>query len=50
MHCLHWLLCMTDADPATLVAADPGAFIESMNNQQVRFHDYNGREAVVTLH
>jgi hypothetical protein len=49
IHCLHWMLCMTDADPATLVAPDPGAFIRSMNNKQVAFHDYNGREAVVTL-
>jgi hypothetical protein len=50
MHCLHWLLCLADADPATLVAPDPGAFIESMSSKQIRFHDYNGREAVVTLH
>jgi len=50
MHCLHWMLCMSDADPATLVAPDPGAFIRAMNNKQVAFHDYNGREAVVTLH
>jgi hypothetical protein len=49
MHCLHWLLCLTDADNATLVAPDPGAYIESMTNRQVTFHDYNGREAVVTL-
>jgi hypothetical protein len=50
MHCLHWLLCLTDADEATLVAPDPGAHIRSMTSKQVAFHDYNGREAVVTLH
>jgi hypothetical protein len=49
MHCLHWLLCLTDADAATLVAPDPGAYIRSMTNRQVTFHDYYGREAVVTL-
>jgi len=49
MHCLHWLLCLTDADQATLVAPDPGAYIESMSNKQVTFHDYSGREAVITL-
>ena len=49
MHCLHWLLCLTDADHATLVAPDPGAYIESMSNKQVTFHDYSGREAVITL-
>jgi len=49
MHCLHWLLCLTDADNATLVAPDPGAYIRSMSNHQVTFHDYYGREAVVTL-
>ena len=49
MHCLHWLLCLTDADNATLVAPDPGAYIRSMSNRQVTFRDYNGREAVVTL-
>jgi hypothetical protein len=49
MHCLHWLLCLTDADQATLVAPDPGAYIRSMSNRQVTFHDYYGREAVVTL-
>jgi hypothetical protein len=50
MHCLHWLVCLADADEATLVAADPGARIESMTTKQVAFHDYNGREAIVTLH
>ena len=49
MHCLHWLLCLTDADAATLVAPDPGAFIRSMTSRQVTFYDYYGREAVVTL-
>jgi len=50
MHCLHWLVCLADADQATLAAADPGAHIESMSSKQVAFRDYNGREAVVTLH
>jgi hypothetical protein len=50
MHCLHWLLCMADADEATLTAPDPGTYIESMSSKQVVFHDYNGHQAVVTLH
>ena len=31
-------------------AGAPGAHIRSMTSKQVAFHDYNGREAVVTLH
>ena len=49
MHRLHWLLCLTAAAQATLVAPDPGAYIRSMPSRQVTFHDYYGREAVVTL-
>jgi hypothetical protein len=50
MHCLHWLLCLADADEATLTAPDPGAYIKSMSTKQIAFHDYSGHEAVVTLH
>jgi len=31
-------------------AGAPGAHIRSMTSKQVAFHNYNGREAVVTLH
>jgi hypothetical protein len=50
IHCLHWLICFTDADQATLTAPDPGTFIRSMSSKRVLFHDYNGREAIVTLY
>jgi hypothetical protein len=46
--CIHFLACMTDADVATLVVADPGA-VESMSGRTVAFRDAGGRETVIKL-
>jgi hypothetical protein len=47
--CAHYMICMTDADVATMSAVAPGAKIESMSNKVVKFRGGDGREAVVTL-
>jgi len=50
LHCLHWLLCMTDADAATFMQPSPVITIEEMTGKSVRFMDSDKRETVVTLH
>ena len=50
IHCIHWLLCMTDADTATLVQPPPSIAIEEMTGKSVRFVDSEKRETVVALH
>ena len=47
--CVHFVVCLTNADVATLIMADPGAAVQSMSNRTVEFRDANGRQAVVTL-
>ncbi len=49
LKCIHWLVCMTDADSAGMAALDDHAQIESMSNKAVQFRDEGGREAVVSL-
>jgi hypothetical protein len=49
LRCLHWLVCLTDAQPATLIAVDTHAHVESMTSRAVRYRDEDGREVVVTL-
>lgn len=50
LRCLHWLLCMTDADAATLVQPPPSINVEQMTGRSVRFVDSDKRETVVALH
>jgi hypothetical protein len=50
LRCLHWLLCMTDADTATLIQPPPAIDIEEMNRKSVRFVDGDKQEIVVTLY
>ena len=50
LHCLHWLLCMTDADAATLTQPPPSVAIEEMTGKAIRFIDSDKRETVVALH
>jgi len=50
LRCIHWLLCMTDADTATLVQPPPSIAIEEMTGKSVRFVDSEKRETVVALH
>ena len=50
LHCLHWLLCMTDADAATLTQPPLSVAIEEMTGKAIRFIDSDKRETVVALH
>jgi hypothetical protein len=49
LHCLHWLVCMTDADTATLIDPRTDITVASMSTGSVHFHDAKS-ETVVTLH
>jgi hypothetical protein len=49
LHCVAFVMCLTDADVATLAVADAGAQVESMSAKTVSFRDAQGRAAVVTL-
>jgi hypothetical protein len=49
LHCLHWLLCMTDADIATFIQPPPSITVEEMTSKSVRFLDNDKREIVVAL-
>lgn len=49
LHCLHWLLCMTDADVATMVQPQAPIAIEEMTNKAVHFVDSDKRNTVVAL-
>jgi hypothetical protein len=49
LHCLHWLLCMADADTATFMQPPPSIAVEEMTNKSVRFVDTDKRETVVAL-
>jgi hypothetical protein len=50
LSCIHWVVCMTNADKATVISTGASAEIESMTSKEVRFRDSQKREAVVTLH
>jgi len=50
MHCLHWLLCMTNADAATFLQPPPSIAIEEMTGKSIHFIDSDKRETIVTLH
>ena len=49
LRCIHWLVCMTDADAATMVQPPPPIAVEQMTNRSIRFMDGDKRETVVTL-
>jgi hypothetical protein len=49
LKCLHFMVCLLDAYPATLVVPIAGASIESMDAKTVRFVDSGKRETVVSL-
>jgi len=50
LHCIHYLVCLTDADKATLAGGgDVGARMETMSERTVTYRTADGREAVVTL-
>jgi hypothetical protein len=47
--CIHYVVCMTDADVATLLAPEPNTAVHSMTNKVVEFRDAAGRPTVVKL-
>jgi hypothetical protein len=49
LKCVHYVVCMTDADSAGMSAVDEKAVIESMSGKEVRFRDHEGRDVVVGL-
>ncbi len=49
LKCVHWMACMTDADPATLTAPMKHAKLNSMTARLVEFHDAQGRDVKVAL-
>jgi hypothetical protein len=49
LYCLHWLLCMTDADVATMVQPQAPIAIGDMTGKSVHFVDSDKRETVVAL-
>ncbi len=50
LRCMHFVVCLTDADVATLVVVQDGARVASMNRKEIDFRDGRGRECVVRLH
>jgi hypothetical protein len=46
--CMHWLACMTDADPATLLAGGAKVDVEKMNSAGVQAKE-GKQQLVVTL-
>jgi hypothetical protein len=49
LHCLHWVLCMTDADVATMVQPQSPIVIGDMTGKSVHFVDSDKRETIVAL-
>lgn len=50
LHCLHWLLCMTDADAASVLKPNSPIAVEEMTSKSVHFIDSDKRDTVVMLH
>lgn len=48
LYCVQWLICMTDAYPATMISLDGDSEVESMNGKAVTFKD-RGKATLVTL-
>lgn len=47
--CMHWVLCLAEADQPKLAQRHDGAKIESMEAKTVKFMDSDKRETIVTL-
>jgi hypothetical protein len=50
LSCLHWVVCLTDADVAAMSTADGRSQVESMTSQAVLYQSGSGRQTVVMLH
>ena len=49
LHCVAYVVCLADADLATLVEGSEGAKATSMSARVVEFRDGQGRDTVVTI-
>ncbi|HEX4154430.1 MAG TPA: hypothetical protein VHY48_02335 [Acidobacteriaceae bacterium] len=47
LHCIHWLACMTDAKPASILPT--GGTVLKMTNRAVSFRDEDARDWTVIL-
>ena len=47
--CVHWVMCVMDAYPATLLSTSGGATVKSMDAKTVTFTDTGDKATVVTL-
>lgn len=46
INCIHYIVCLLDADQATLVAAVPNGAIELMDGREVRYRNGKGQVVV----
>jgi hypothetical protein len=49
VHCVAYVVCLLDADVATLLDGTAGAAAISMSGKSVEYRDLGGRDTVVTL-
>jgi hypothetical protein len=50
LHCIAYVLCLTDADIAPLVPSNNPTPRQSMSSKLVEFTDAQGRDTIVKLH
>lgn len=48
LHCLHYLVCLTDADQATLTSGGWSITVDDMSTRAVHYHDKHS-STVVTI-
>jgi hypothetical protein len=49
LHCVAYVVCLLDADVATLIDVDAGAKVTSMSGKGMEYREANGGDTVVTL-
>ena len=49
VHCIAFVVCLLDADVATLLDAGGGAKVTSMSGKTVEVREANGQDIVITL-
>ena len=47
--CVHWMACLTDANPATLIDASAKTQTLQMTGKVMEFRDAQGQDVAVTL-
>jgi hypothetical protein len=48
--CVHWVMCLLDNYPATLLDTSSKSTVESMDSKTVKLNDGDRGETVITLH